>query len=222
MAYREELETRRAHLRRLEERLEELRAEEARIRAMPGPDVHLGARVLGGPKTFERELRVDHAVDAKSLERWANEVFEIDGRVTREGEVIVWRGEPAPRPRRVEVRLEPDARGTRVKLRDQGSYKPYAVLLGLLGIVPSLRHADAAALWTALVALLAFSALALAQRRKILRATRRRMHQAERLLARLADDDVPEARVRVDAPVEEVEEVSSARTEPSRAARRAR
>ena len=202
MAYRDEKETRLAHLRRLESQLDALKAEEARIRALPGSEGTAFERALGGPKVFVREIRVDHPIDETTLLEHANEAFDVEGRIVRESGALVWRAEPEPRPRRVEVRVTADGGGSLVRVKDQGSWRLYAGLVGFTGVLPQLFRADGmfgGAMGA--VVLLAFAMLVLSLRARVLKNTRRRMHQAETFVRGVeARSRQSTARVRVDAP----------------------
>ncbi|MCA9610500.1 MAG: hypothetical protein KC619_33120 [Myxococcales bacterium] len=200
MAYRDDLETRRAHVARLEDELAALEREEALVRSLPG-ERGLIDKLLGGPRKLTRRFVCD--VPLEAIAEHARDVFEIDGRVEESRDYLVWKGEPEPRPRRVEVHATRNAEGrVEVEIIDQGSYRAYLVLLALSGV---LTNALSAEVW-ALALLVVGLGLLFAVRRGIERTTRRRARQAialEEALSAVAP--APRVRVAEEAEMAEVE-----------------
>lgn len=198
MAYRDDLETRRAHVGRLEEELLALEREEALVRSLPGEDVPVLSRLLGGPRELRREIVIEGPVG--DLEARCNEVFGVDGQMSEEDGALVWRGEPEPRPRRVVVRAEGREDGsTRVLVRDRGNYRSYVLLVVFASVF---WQASPGVLLVALLGALVLSAF---MRKAVLETTRRRARQGVALEAALTKP-VPVVRARV-APDEEDHEV---------------
>lgn len=202
MAYRDDLETRRAHVRRLETQLEELEREEELIRSLPRGTRGGLAHLLGGPRLLVREIVVDGAVE--DIAALASEIFDVDGRVNAEAGVRIWRAEPEPRPRRVEVHAEERTDGTTfVTVRDVGSYRSYLAAAGFVALAAQLvGRGLGAPLFLAITILLMIVAAA-ALRATVLKTTRRRARQALALeealkaripwlRARVAEDDAEE------------------------------
>ena len=201
MAYRDALESRRAHLERLEAELERLRSDEALLRRMPSDQGAL-VRVTGGAPLIERTIRLERPLDAEELARRASAAFDIEGRVAHEGDALVWRAEPEPRPRRVVIRLERDAASTPtsggavLRVRDERKQRSMVALFVFLGMLPYAIQQGAAVL--AVVGLTALVATFVTVRGRNLGAARRRIWQAEQLARSLAADVEP-VRARVEA-----------------------
>ncbi|HJL04037.1 MAG TPA: hypothetical protein RMH85_12575 [Polyangiaceae bacterium LLY-WYZ-15_(1-7)] len=194
--YRDDLETRRAHVRRLEERLAELQREEALLLSLPRKELGGGRGFLGGPRTLEVELDGPAPTSLEALHALCDATFEVDGHVDEQGGVWRWRGEPEPRPRQVEVRVE----GGKVRVHDRGHLRWLAGaggFFGFLGMVPSLARGEvwAWALTSGLVVTVLGSLYV--GRRAHVAETRRRQRQllrlAERLREHAGEDDEGEA-----------------------------
>lgn len=206
MAYRDELETRRAHLERLETRLSALKAEEARIAQLPGDEGGAQARLFGGPKHIERTYRLEGPLDVDALRAICDDVYEVDGRIETDGDAIVWQGHPEPRPRNVTVRLEPRGKGWQLRVRDEGSYRIFLSLLGFLGLLAQFRDTGSTTLLLAAVFFVTFGGLFWRLRKSVRQAARRRIVQAERVSERAtAASGEVRARVEIESESDDVE-----------------
>ena len=174
MAYRDELESRRAHVVRLEAELESLRRQKARLLELPADAGWLGKTF--GVRVLERAFVIDGSIgDLKGV---ADEAFDVDGRLRVEGDAVIWKGEPEPRPRRVEIRATSRPGGkTHVRVHDTGSLRAY-FSLGVLVAVAGQFAARGALLHVFALALVAATVLTLVVARKVRKTTRRRACQA--------------------------------------------
>jgi len=138
VGYRDALETRRAQVSQLEERLGELRATETRLRALPR-ERGLWQTLVGGPAVIEETIDLEQPLDPDALRALCRETFGVDGISADEGGVHVWRGHPEPQPRQVEVRLDEatlTVRDRRSSIRHHASTAAWATVALLSALAP--------------------------------------------------------------------------------------
>lgn len=138
MGYRDALETRRAQVSQLEERLGELRATETRLCALPR-ERGLWQTLVGGPAVIEETIDLEQPLDPDALRALCRETFGVDGISADEGGVHVWRGHPEPQPRQVEVRLDEatlTVRDRRSSIRHHASMAAWATVALLSALAP--------------------------------------------------------------------------------------
>ena len=214
MAYRDALETRRAHVQRLEAQLASLDADIDACVAASARGSWI-ERLLGGPRQLETRFELDIEVGERELGTACDEVFGVNGRLRSEGGELVWKAEPEPRPRHVEVRLRREHGRARVLVRDPGSYRAYLAALASLGFVLAMLTLDVAWLRVGLACVIV--AMGAAVRSGAARAVRRRALEARRLETALRLER-PGALVRVESGFED-EAQDAVEASPRRAAR---
>lgn len=218
MPYRDDLELRRAHVRRLERELAELDGDVEAVSRVTS-EGSWWERLLGGPRDIERRFELAGELDDEVLAASCERVFRVGGESAREGARWTWRAEPDPRPRGVEVEAIRERGRTRVTVRDRvaggASYAAYTVVLTSVWLVLNLSwsmplQVGAGVAWVATAA---------AVRLHVVRRARSRALDARKLMHALEADAASTAgiAVRVASETEEVAEVQELEAEVERA-----
>lgn len=187
MPYRDDLELRRAHVRRLERELAELDADIEAVSRVTS-EGSWWERLLGGPRDIERSFELAGELDDEVLAASCERVFRVGGESAREGARWTWRAEPDPRPRRVEIEATRERGRTRVIVRDRvaggASYSAYTVVLTSIWVVVNLS-------WSPVLQVgagVAWVATAAAVRLHVVRRARSRALDARELMHALEAD----------------------------------
>ncbi|UJR85435.1 hypothetical protein [Sandaracinus amylolyticus] len=214
MAYRDGIELRREHVRRLEGELARLDEDLAAISGA----TREGAwweRALGGARVVQRVVELEGERGDDELAAVCERVYRVNGRVEREGDAWIWKGDPDPRPRRVEVRAERVGGRTRVTTRDVGvPHAQYFSLLAHVGV--AVMSLDPRFLVTALFWVVSTVGLGAFMRRHTMRVARRKVLDARELVRALEVETTSTAAVRVDDHEEDALEVEPAIARASR------
>ncbi|AKF11152.1 hypothetical protein [Sandaracinus amylolyticus] len=196
MVYRDGIELRREHVRRLEAELARLDEDLAAL-ARATREGAWWERLLGGPRAVERVIELEGERSDDELAAVCERVYRVNGRVERDGDVWIWRGEPDPRPRRVEVRAERVEGRTRVTTRDGGA--PRAQYFSLLAhVIVAVASFDSRFLDIALFWVVSAVGLGGLMRRHTMRVARRKVLDARELVRALEVETTSTTAVRID------------------------
>ena len=216
MPYRDDLELRRAHVRRLERELAELDTDLAEVARLTR-EGSWWERLLGGPRGVARRFELEGELGDEALVACCERVFRVGGDAVRDGARWTWRGLPDPRPRQVEVVATRERGRTRVTVRDwvpgRASYGAYALLGSFAGLVPQLFRSSTTLLPIGVGA--AWIATLVAVRAHVMRRARRRALDAQRLVRALEAEAVSgtSTAVRVSREPDDAAEVEEPETE---------